>query len=70
MKKSTKPIVDLKVNSFHITFPHQLKHKDGKDGKEEKLCWFECVEHMQKYIQRHQLKPKDYEISKTKPKET
>ena len=67
MKKSVTPTVDLKVKPFHETFPHQLKHKDSK---EDKLCWFECEEHMQKYIQRLKLKPKDYQISKTKPKGT
>jgi hypothetical protein len=51
--------------SFHETFPFTLIHKDGK---EDKVCYFVCQEHLDKYIFRYKLNKKDYTISKTKPK--
>jgi len=62
------------VNLFpYETFGFRLEHKD--DGK---VCWFSCQEHLDKYIQRSQLKPKEIKISyrngkpikKTKPNKT
>ena len=41
-------------------FPIKLVHKDGKD---KKTCWFQCEAHFQKYIDRHKLVSKDYEVS-------
>ena len=41
-------------------FPIKLIHKEGKD---KKTCWFQCEAHYQKYIDRHKLKPSDYEVS-------
>lgn len=38
-------------------FPFRLEHKDGKDNK---VCWFSCQEHLQKYIDRY--KPIDGNI--------
>jgi len=46
------------VNLFpYETFGFRLEHKD--DGK---VCWFSCQEHLDKYIDRHKLKPKEIEL--------
>jgi hypothetical protein len=48
------------MNHFpYESFPIKLLHKEGKDTK---LCWFQCEEHFQKYIDKHKLKEKDYEV--------
>jgi hypothetical protein len=38
------------------------------EGKDEKVCYFQCQEHLDKYLNRSGLKPKDYKVSKTVPK--
>ena len=43
-------------------FPWKLMHKDGKDGKETRKCYFQSEEHMKKNITRYNLKKKDYTI--------
>ena len=48
------------------TFPWRLEvNKDHHNIKGIALtvCHFECEEHLQKYIDRYKLKPKDYEVS-------
>lgn len=46
------------VNLFpYETFGFRLEHKD--DGK---VCWFSCQEHLDKYIDRHKLKPKEVKL--------
>jgi hypothetical protein len=40
-------------------FPWRLIHKDGKDGKEVRKCFFQSEDHMKKHIQRYNLKKKD-----------
>jgi hypothetical protein len=40
-------------------FPIRLEYKEIKD---KKLCFFECEEHLKKYINRHKLKTKDLTI--------
>lgn len=37
-------------------FPLRLEYKEGKNIK---ICWFECKEHLDKYIERYKLKKKD-----------
>jgi len=39
-------------------FPYRLDHKT-----EKKVCWFQCQEHLDKYIERHKLTSKDYAVS-------
>jgi len=39
-------------------FPYRLDHKT-----EKKVCWFQCQEHLDKYIERHKLTTKDYTVS-------
>ena len=43
-------------------FPWKLMHKDGKDGKETRKCYFQSEEHMKKHIERYKLNKKDYTI--------
>ena len=50
-------------------FPHgdgfsiKITHKDGKDLKDSKTCYFQCESHAQKYIIRNNFKKKDYTIT-------
>ena len=37
-------------------FPIKLIHKENKDSK---TCYFECEDHLSKYLKRHNLKVKD-----------
>ncbi len=43
-------------------FPWKLTHKDGKDNKDTRKCYFESEDHMKKHIERYNLKKKDYAI--------
>lgn len=43
-------------------FPWRLVHKDGKDGKEIRKCFFQTEEHMNKHIERYNFKKKDIKI--------
>jgi hypothetical protein len=52
------------VLPFHEFFPLTLVHKDQN---QEKVCYFVCQEHLDKYISRYKLNKKDYKISKTEP---
>ena len=45
-------------------FPIRLEHKDAK---EKRICWFECEEHLNKYLKRHNLKKKDIKIETCVP---
>lgn len=71
MKRKTKRIVPSKVKEeipvepFHITFPIKLTHKDGK---EDKVCYFMCKEHLQSYIKRYKLKKDQVKIETTPPR--
>ena len=50
----------------YITFPWRLEvNKDHHNVKGIALtvCHFECEEHLQKYLDRYKLKPKDYQVS-------
>ena len=52
--------------SFHETFPLTLKHLKSED---KKVCYFQCKEHMDKYILRSGMKKREYKVEETKPKE-
>lgn len=43
-------------------FPIKIVHKDGKDKKDTKTCYFQCESHAQKYIEKNKFKKKDYTI--------
>jgi hypothetical protein len=51
---------------FHVSFPVTL---DLKNDPEKKRCFFQCKEHMESYIKRHNLKKKDYIISETEKRD-
>jgi hypothetical protein len=40
-------------------FPYKLQYNEGKD---KKVCYFECKEHLDKYLVRHKIKKKDVNI--------
>lgn len=44
-------------------FPVKITHKDGKNLKDKKTCYFQCEEHAQKYIARNKFKKKDYTLT-------
>jgi hypothetical protein len=58
--------ITLEPSSFHETFPFTLKHLKSDD---KKVCYFQCKEHMEKYIERSGLKKKEYAVEETKEKE-
>jgi len=62
-REPPKEQISLDVPPFHESFPLTLVHKDRK---EEKVCYFVCQEHLDKYITRYKLNKKDYTISETK----
>lgn len=56
----------MEESSFHTVFPITLEYKD-KDGT-NKVCYFQCEEHLEKYLTRYKLKKKDVKIEPTIPK--
>lgn len=74
-RKSTKKVQPPKETDssvietvpFHITFPITLIHKEGTSTK---YCYFQVKEHLEKYIERLNLKPKDCKIEQTKPRQS
>lgn len=73
-RKSPKKIVspkevketNIETAPFHLIFPFTLIHKEGPDLK---YCYFQAKEHLNKYVDRHQLKSKDFKVETTKPRE-
>jgi hypothetical protein len=43
-------------------FPIKITHKDGKELKDTKVCYFQTKDHAEKYIVRNKFKKKDYTI--------
>jgi len=41
------------------SFPYRLEFKDGK---ETRICHFQCEEHRKKHIDRYKLKKKDIKL--------
>ena len=57
---------DFNMDFPYQTFPWRLEvNKDCHNVKGIALtvCHFECEEHLQKYLNRYKLKPKDYKVS-------
>jgi len=57
---------DFNIQFPYETFPWRLEvNKDHHSVKGIALtvCHFECEEHLQKYLDRYKLKPKDYQVS-------
>ena len=66
MIRSTILDPDYNVLFPYQTFPWRLEvNKDHHNVKGIALtvCHFECEEHLQKYLDRYKLKPKDYKVS-------
>lgn len=57
MKKTTKEEFP------YSNFPVKLTHKDGKELKEMKTCYFQNMQHAEKYIERCKFKKKDYTLA-------
>ena len=55
---------------FYPGFPIRIEHMDRKD---KKTCWFQCNDHLDKYLDRNKLKISDvlveYEDPRLKPVE-
>ena len=57
---------DFNIRFPYETFPWRLEvNKDCHNVKGIALtvCHFQCKEHLQKYLDRYKLKPKDYKVS-------
>ena len=57
---------DFNIQFPYETFPWRLEvNKDHHNVKGIALtvCHFECEEHLQKYLDKYRLKPKDYQVS-------
>ena len=66
MIRSTILDPDYNVLFPYQTFPWRLEvNKDHHNVKGIALtvCHFECEEHLQKYLDRYKLRPKDYKVS-------
>lgn len=46
----------------YAQFPVKVIHKDGKELKDTKTCYFQNENHAQKYITRCKFKKTDYQI--------
>ena len=71
VKKATEPKKkepQLKINDSdkqefpYAQFPVKVIHKDGKELKETKTCYFQNENHAQKYITRCKFKKTDYQM--------
>lgn len=65
-KKAVDPEIKLnskEENEFpYSEFPVKIIHKDGKELKDKKTCYFQSKEHAQKYIERSKFKKRDYKM--------
>ena len=63
-KKSEQVIPEKDGEEFPFDqFPWKLVHKDGKDGKEIRKCYFDSEHNRQKHIDRYKLNKKDIKLS-------
>jgi hypothetical protein len=62
-KEPELKISDSEKQSFPYTqFPVKIIHKDGKELKDTKICYFQNENHAQKYIIRCKFKKTDYQM--------
>ena len=68
-RKQPKPTLkNLKVSAAEgkrfpwPSFPYKVVHRDGKDLQDIKTCYFECEEHMKKYLVRYGFKKNEYHM--------
>ncbi len=57
-KKKLDTVPEFKYEGF----PAIVVHKDGKDLKDTKTCYFDSEYNAQKYIKRNNFKNKDYKM--------
>jgi hypothetical protein len=52
------------VISTSEKFPYSnfIYRLELKDGKENRVCWFEYQEHVDRYLKRHNLKKNQYDL--------
>ena len=60
MKK--KELIKFTKSKNTELFPHATMIWRLEDRKENKLCWFQCYEHAEKYILRYKLKKLQYKL--------
>lgn len=60
--KQTPKKEETKVEFPYSMFPFVVIHKDGKDLKDTKKCYFQSMSHVDKYIARNKFKQKDYQL--------
>ena len=53
-------IKPVKEEFPHSGFPVKVVHKDGKELKDTKTCYFQTEAHAKNYIERCKFKKKDY----------
>jgi len=46
----------------HAQFPILIIHNDGKEMKDIKKCYFQNMNHAEKYISKCKFKQKDYQL--------
>jgi hypothetical protein len=51
-----------KIEFPYDQFPILVIHKDGKELKDTKKCYFQNTHYAEKYITRCKFKPKDYQL--------
>ena len=51
-----------KIEFPHAQFPFLIMHKDGKEMKDNKKCYFQNMNHAEKYIEKCKLKKTDYQL--------
>ena len=66
-KKETNKFVcaqskEEKLFPHHQTFPYRLE-----DKRESKTCWFQCEEHVIKYVTRYNMSSKEYKCQVFNP---
>jgi len=64
-RKTREETAVIENPPFHEVFPVTLSYKEGKD---EKICYFVCEDHLKKYLDRYKIKKGSYSVTKTKPR--
>ena len=64
MRKKKKPEIKVSNSRKNELFPHPGTFPIFLEDKtEKKRCWFTCIEHAQKYVDRHEPKYKCYKFT-------
>ena len=58
-KKPKRKVLSPEEMHPFLTFPYRLEYQDGKDTR---VCHFECEEHRDKHIKRYGLRKNQYFI--------